>query len=150
MAAQQQGDSESRGLVIRRPRQPHVIVKWHTARSIYLKSLFIFGCTGSYCARAFSSNCSGWAFSRCDKQGLLFSCGVWASHCGGFSCCGVRFQVRGLRSCGARAQLPHSMWNVPRPGVEPVSSALAGRFLNSWTTREVQILTFWKKVLIHS
>ena len=61
-----------------------------------------------------------------------------------------RFYVRGLRSCGAWAQLPHSMWKVPRPGVEPVSPALAGRFLNSWTTREVQILTFWKKVLIHS
>ena len=26
-----------------------------------------------------------WAFSSCGKQGLL-SCGVWASHCGGFSC----------------------------------------------------------------
>ena len=28
-----------------------------------------------------------WAFSNCSKQGLRSSCGVWASHWGGFSCC---------------------------------------------------------------
>ena len=28
-----------------------------------------------------------WAFSGCSEQGLLCSCGVWASHCDGFSCC---------------------------------------------------------------
>ena len=27
------------------------------------------------------------AFSSCSEQGLLFSCGAWASHCGGFSHC---------------------------------------------------------------
>ena len=26
------------------------------------------------------------AHSNCDEQGLLSSCGVQASHCGGFSC----------------------------------------------------------------
>jgi len=26
------------------------------------------------------------AFSSCSELGLLFSFGVWASHCGGFSC----------------------------------------------------------------
>ena len=35
----------------------------------------------------------------------------------------------GLRSCGSRAELPHGMWNHPGPGIEPVSPALAGRFL---------------------
>ena len=34
-----------------------------------------------YCVRAFCS---------CNKQGLLFSCGTRASHCGGFSYCGAR------------------------------------------------------------
>ena len=30
--------------------------------------------------------------------------------------------------CGSRAQLLRSMWDLPRPGLEPVSPALAGRF----------------------
>ena len=30
-------------------------------------------------------------------------------------------------SCGAQAQLPYGMWDLPRPGVESVSPALAGR-----------------------
>ena len=31
--------------------------------------------------------CCAQAFSGCSEWGLLFSCGVQASHCGGFSCC---------------------------------------------------------------
>ena len=31
--------------------------------------------------------CCVLAFSSCSKWGLLSSGGVWASHCGGFSCC---------------------------------------------------------------
>ena len=31
-------------------------------------------------------------------------------------------------SCGARAQLLRSTWDLPRPGIEPVSSAFAGGF----------------------
>ena len=63
----------------------------------------------------------------------LLHCSLQASHCGGFSC--------------RRAHRKHvgcSMWDLPRPGVEPVSPALAGGFLNHYTTREVpnaQLLT---------
>ena len=39
-----------------------------------------------------------------------------------------RFQTRRLSNCGPRAQLLRSMWDLPRPGLEPVSPALAGRF----------------------
>ena len=31
-----------------------------------------------------------------------------------------------LGSCGARAQVPHGMWDLPGPGLEPASPALAG------------------------
>ena len=31
--------------------------------------------------------CCTWAISNCGEQGLLSSCGVWVSHCDGFSCC---------------------------------------------------------------
>ena len=41
---------------------------------------------------------------------------------------GHRLQTRRLSSCGSRAQLLRGMWDLPRPGLEPVSSALAGRF----------------------
>ena len=72
-----------------------------------------------FCARAFSS---------CGKRGPLFIavCGpltvaasLVAEH---------RLQTRRLSSCGAWAQLLRGMWDLPRPGLEPVSPALAGRF----------------------
>ena len=37
-----------------------------------------------------------------------------------------RLQTCRLSSCGSRAQLRHGMWDLPRPGLEPVSPALAG------------------------
>ena len=72
------------------------------------------------------------------------SCGACASHCGGFSCCGARalgtrasvVVARGLSSCGSRAQLLHDMWDLPRPGLEPMSPALAGGFLTTAPPRK--------------
>ena len=72
-----------------------------------------------FCARASSS---------CGKQGPLFItvrgpltivASLVAEH---------RLQMRRLSSCGSRAQLLRGMWDFPRPGLEPVSPALAGRF----------------------
>ena len=40
----------------------------------------IFGCAGSSLLRGL--------FSSCSERGLLSSCGGWAFHCSGFSCCG--------------------------------------------------------------
>ena len=37
-----------------------------------------------------------------------------------------RLQTRRLSSCGSRAHLLRGMWDPPRPGLEPVSPALAG------------------------
>ena len=34
----------------------------------------------------------------------------------------------GFSSCGSRAQPLHVMWDLPRPGIEPASPALAGGF----------------------
>ena len=39
-----------------------------------------------------------------------------------------RLQTRRLSNCGSRAQPLHGMWDPPRPGLEPASPALAGRF----------------------
>ena len=38
---------------------------------------------------------------------------------------------RGFSSCGARAQLLRSMWDLPGPGLEPMSPASAGGFLTT-------------------
>ena len=67
------------------------------------------------------------AFSSCSKRGPLFitvrgpltiAASLVAEH---------RLQTHRLRSCGSRAQLLRGMWDLPRPGLEPVSPALAGR-----------------------
>ena len=43
-------------------------------------------------------------FSSCRGQGLLSSCSVQASHCGGFSCCRVQVLGHtGFSSCGSWA-----------------------------------------------
>ena len=71
----------------------------------------------------------GGPFSRCAAQ---------ASHRGGLSCCGPRAleapasgaAARGL-SVVVRAQLPHSLWDLPAPGMEPLSPALQGGFLTT-------------------
>ena len=49
----------------------------------------------------------------------------------GFSSCGSRALERRLSSCGARAKLLCSMWDLPGPGLEPVSPELAGGLLTS-------------------
>ena len=70
------------------------------------------------------------------RAGATLPCGVRASHCDRFSCCGAwalgaRASVvvaQGLSSCDARAQLLCGMWDLPGPGLEPMSPALAGGF----------------------
>ena len=81
-------------------------------------------------------------------------CGVEASYCGGFSCCRARALGAGfsscgswalerkLSSCGAQAQLLCGMWELPRPGLEPMSPALAGGFLTTAPPGKSQLLLF--------
>ena len=84
-------------------------------------------------------HCCPCAFSSCGEKGATLCCGARAYHCSGFSCCGAwalgaRASVVvacGLSSCGARAQLLHSTWDLPGPGIEPMSPALAGGFLTT-------------------
>ena len=102
-----------------------------------------FGCVRSLLLRA--------GFLQLWRAGATLRCGAWASHCGGFFCCGAwalgvwasAVVARGLGSCGSwalecrlsscgtRAQLLHSMWDLPRTGLEPVSPALTGGFLTT-------------------
>ena len=87
--------------------------------SIFFKQLFIFACTRS-------SLLSGLFYSW-GEQGLLSSCGAQASHCGGFSCGRAWALEHRLSSC-VWAYLPHGLWNLPGPGIKPVSPTLVGVF----------------------
>ena len=61
---------------------------------------------------------------------LGLCCCTWAlvvAVCG-LSISGSRALEHRLSSGGAQTQLLHSMWDLPRLGLEPVSPALAGRF----------------------
>ena len=86
------------------------------------------------------------AFSSCSERGLLFLvvrglliavASLVAEH--GLQARGLQqlwlagsvVVARGLSSCGSRAQLLHDMWDLPGPGLEPVSPALAGGFLTT-------------------
>ena len=86
-----------------------------------------------FCARAFSS---------CGERGplLIAVCGpltiaasLVAEH---------RLQARRLSSCGSRAQLLRGMRDLPRPGLEPVCRALAGR-LSTTAPPGKPAITFW-------
>ena len=76
------------------------------------------------------------AFSSCGKRGPLFIAVRWPLTIAASLVAGHRLQTCRLSNCGSRAQLLRGMWDLPRPGLEPVSPALAGRFLNHCATRE--------------
>ena len=44
----------------------------------------------------------------------------------GLSSCGLWALEHRLSSCGARAQLLRSMWDLPRPGLKPASPGFPG------------------------
>ena len=92
--------------------------------------LFIFGCVGS------SLLCAGFLWLR--RAGATLCCGVQASLVAehGLQAHGLQqlwlagSRVQAQQLC-ARAQLLHGMWDLPEPGIEPMSPALAGGFLTT-------------------
>ena len=72
-----------------------------------------------FCARAFSS-CGKWGPLFFAVRGpLTIAASLVVEH---------RLQTRRLSSCGSRPQPLRGMWDPPRPGLEPMSPASAGRF----------------------
>ena len=47
-----------------------------------------------------------------------------------------------LSSCDAQAYLLHIVWDLPRPGLEPVSPALAGGFLTTAPPGSLKLMVF--------
>ena len=76
--------------------------------------------------------CYVWAYSSCGKQRLLSSCDTSASLCSSFSHRRARSpECTGSVAWRASLVLLHDTWNLPRTGMEPMSPALAGRFLTT-------------------
>ena len=71
-----------------------------------------------FCVRVFSSHGKRGPLFVAVRRPLTIATSLVAEH---------RLQTRRLSSCGSRAQLLRGMWDLPRPGLEPVSPALAGR-----------------------
>ena len=131
-------DCDSRTLQCSRSSRNRI----NKVRCVFLIFFFLFEISFIYLfLAALGLRCCTRAFSGCREWGQLSSCSARASHCSGFSCCGAcalehegfsscssqALELR-LSSCSPQAQLPQSMWFLPRPGIEHKSPALAGRF----------------------
>ena len=96
-------------------------------RAMILAFFFCLGCAGSWCCSRADSSYGKW--------GPLCSYSAQAAHCHGFSCFGAwslgntGFSSCRLISCGTWTQVPGSMWDLPRLGIELVSLAWQGGFL---------------------
>ena len=67
--------------------------------------------------------------SHCRAQALGMRASVVVAH--GLSSCGSWALEHRLSRCGAQASLLRSTCDLPGPGIEPVSPAMAGRFLTA-------------------
>ena len=89
--------------------------------------------------------CCTWAFSGCMRQGCAtLPWGAQASHWGGFFCCGEWAPGCGIQELWCWGLLLHGMWNLPGPGMETVSTALASEFFSTLSpgTSQRAILTY--------
>ena len=71
-----------------------------------------------FCARAFPSRGKRGPLLIAVRGPLTIAAPPAAEH---------RHQTRRLSNCGSRAQPLRGTWDPPRPGLKPVSPALAGR-----------------------
>ena len=89
---------------------------------------------------------SQWFFS-CKSTGFslrqLLSLGSTGCRARGLSDRSSRVLERRLSSCGAWAKLLHGVWNLPGPGIRPVSPALAGRFLTTGPPGRSNNVFYW-------
>ena len=113
-------------------------IRHWNAKLIYFFKIFIYLFIFAVldlrsCARAFSS---------CGKRGPLFIAVRRPLTVAASPIAEHRLQMRRLGNCGSRAQLLRGIWDPPRPGLEPVSPALAGRFSTTVPPGKPQSLFF--------
>ena len=98
------------------------VVHFHLPHFYLFIYLFLAVSGLRFCAKAFSS---------CSERAPLFIAVRGPLTIAASLVAEQKLQTRRLSSCGSRAQLLRGMWDLPRPGLEPVSPALAGRFLTT-------------------
>ena len=87
------------------------------------------------------------AFSSCGKRGCLFIAVRGPLTIAASPVAEHRLRTRRLSSCGSRAQLLRGMWDPPRPGLEPVSPAPAGRLSTTAPPGKPNILSYFLKIV---
>ena len=97
---------------------------------MYVQLRWVSAALGRLSLAAVIRGCSSW---RCAGFSLwwLLLLGSIGSRAHALSNCRSWALECRLNRCGARAKLLHGMWNLPGPGIKPVSPALAGRFLTT-------------------
>ena len=103
---------------------------------IYLFIYYLWPCWVFVSVRGLSlvAASGGHSSSRC--AGLSLSRPLVAEH---------GLQTRRLSNCGSWAQLLYGMWDPPRPGLEPASPALAGRFSTTAPPGKPKFTVFLKR-----
>ena len=115
----------------------------YSLNQFYFIYNFIYGCAGSLLLGSLSSSCP--------KRELLSSCGAWASHCGGSSCCGAQaLGHAGFSNCGVWArQLQFSgskaqaqwLWRTSLVAPQHVGSSRSKRLNLCLLNRQVDSLS---------
>ena len=93
-----------------------------------------------FCARAFSSYGKRGPLFIAVRGPLTVAASLVAEH---------RLQTRRLSSGGSRDQSLRGMWDLPGPGLEPVSPALAGRFSTTAPPGKPYFFPFYGRVIFH-
>ena len=126
------------------PWTPASSNEWSWQRPIHPFLLFIiFCCAGS------SSLLMGFLWLLCtgSRHTGFSSCGSWAQQllvsavaAHRLSVVARGFQTVGLAVVGTRVSLLHGLCNLPRPGIELMSPALAGRFVSTGPAGKSQFI----------
>ena len=106
---------------------------------VWLHWVFIAACGLSVVAerRGYSSlRCLGFSL-----QWLLLLPSTGSRHMGFSNFCSQALELR-LSNSGAQAWLLQGMWNLPRPGLEPMSPVLVSGFLTTGPRGSPVICTF--------
>ena len=119
----------------------YVYILWKNICSHSLPIFFPFSFINFICVlaalglpySAWALCCCMLAFSSCGEQEPVSRCSAWASPYSDFSCCGAQ-----SLGCGSSVVVAHGLSCpmacgilVPRLGIEPMSPALAGKFLTT-------------------
>ena len=92
-----------------------------------------------FCARAFSSRGKRGPLLIAMRGPPTIAASLVAEH---------KLQTRRLSNCGSRAQPLRGMWDLPRPGLEPVSPASAGRLPTTAPPGKPPKLSFFRENII--